>query len=383
MTDSDRPIETPFHQKVADFKRRQVPLIVWSVAMLACVWMLADRAGRFEYIGLARAMQYEISASATVRLEALVVDHYDAVEVGDILIKLDDAEIDARIQRSQATIRQLNATLEAARSQILATNRLDTAGWTNDLRRFQTDEEARHLAALELRVTIESDEIKVERLALDLSRSAPLLSSGLIGQAEYDGIRLGHDALAKRIEENKILLAQTENEFRAAQLRRQEFERNLPSLPAEEPLLVPLREAVQVESQRLREIQTRRQATLLRSPISGQVSSILCRRGQTVVPGEPILTITERTVTEILAYLDESDGRDVYENTQVQVASLREPARIAESFVLRVGPNLELLPERLWIQPSLPQYGRAVVIAAVPELRLTPGELLSVKFLND
>jgi multidrug resistance efflux pump len=380
VTERDHPIETPFHQKVEDFKRRQLPLIVWSLAALACLLMLTGRAGRFEYIGLARAIQYEISATTTGQLEALVVDLYDAVESGDILAKLDDAEIDARIERAQATIRRLTAELDAAKTQITAANRLDKAGWASDLRRFQTDEEDRRLATLELRVTIEGDEIEGERLALELDRAAPLLASGLMGQAEYDDVRLLHDAVTSRIETNKILLQQTQEELRAAGQRREEFERTLPGAPAEEPLLAPLREAVEVESQRLREIQARRQATVLRSPISGQVSSILCRRGQTVVPGEPILTVTERTVTEILAYLDESDRRDLRENAPVLLSSLAEPSRVAESFVTRVGPDLQLLPERLWSQPATPQYGRAVVIAAVPGLRITPGELLSVKF---
>lgn len=382
MDEQYRPIETPLPQRVADFKRRYLPVIVWSAAALACVWLMTGRANRFEYIGLARSVQYEVSANAVGRLETLLVDLYDRVEAGDLVAKLDDAEIAARIERSRATIRQLGAELDATRAQLVADNRIDQASWHNNLRRFETDEEDRRLAALELRVTIESDEIELERLALEQQRAGPLLETGLIGQEEYDTIRLMHDAVQTRVEENRVLLAQTESEYRTAVLRREAFEKSLPSTPAEEPLLRPLREAIEAENGRLREIQSRREATVLRSPVTGQVSSILCRQGQTVVPGEPILTIADGTVTEILAYLGETDSERARENTPVLVASMSRPGKVAESFVIRLGPDVEMLPQRLWREPTTPEYGRAVVIAAVPGLDLTPGELLSVKLLR-
>ena len=56
---------------------------------------------------------------------------------------------------------------------------------------------------------------------------------------------------------------------------------------------------------------------------------------------------------------------------------------VAESFVVRVAPDIELLPERMWRAPAQPEYGRAIVIAAVPSLHLTPGELLDVRLAKN
>jgi HlyD family secretion protein len=378
-----RPIETPLPQRIADFRRRYVPMMVWSIAALACVWMLAGRAARFEYIGMARSMQYEISASTTGQIDVLLVDLYDSVEAGDVVAKLDDTELAARVDRSRAMIGQLGAELNATRLQFVSANKMDEASWTNDLRRFQTDEEDRRLAALELRALIASDEIEVERLALELQRAGPLLETGLIDQAEHDSIRLLHGEARARIDENRVLHSQTQSEQRTATLRREAFEQGLPAMPRTEPLLEPLRAAIEVENQRLLEIQSRHAATVLRSPVTGQVSSILARRGQTVVPGELILTVTDGNVTEILAYLDEADGHHAQENTPVLVATMSRPDRVAESFVVRVAPDIELLPERMWRAPAQPEYGRAVVIAAVPSLDLTPGELLNVRLAGN
>jgi multidrug resistance efflux pump len=185
------------------------------------------------------------------------------------------------------------------------------------------------------------------------------------------------------LENNKTLLAQTENEYRAARSRRHEFEANLPQLPEAEPLLDPLREAITVESQRLRAEESRRASMVMRSPIEGQVTRILCRQGQSVRPGEPIVTITDRTVRNIVTYLASADDRTIRENSPVLVSSLDRPGQVSESLVTRVGGSIEILPERLWVGPATPGYGRAVVIAALPNMGLRPGELLNIRFLDE
>jgi len=379
VSDKEQLIPTPFPQRVENFRQRFLPAIVWSLAAVACIWLLSGRAQRFEYIGLAQALQYEISASMTGRLDTMIVELYDHVEAGDMLVKLDDLEIKARIEQSRATIRQLTAELDAARVRLPA----EQAAWASDFRRFQNDEEDRRLEVLALKALLEGDEIEEQRLALELRRSEPLLASGVIGEIRFEEIRLVHTQVRRRNEENTILLAQTEHEYRAARDRRRSFEEGLPEQPDDEPLLRPLREAITVETAVLHEIEHQRNATVLRSPIGGQVSSVFCRRGQTVVAGEPIMTISERNVSEILAYIDESDRLQVRKDMAVLVSSLTHPEQVAESFVVRLGPDFEMMPERLWLQPSSPQYGRAVVIAAVPGLDLLPGELLNVRFRSE
>jgi len=380
---SDKPIPTPLHQRVADFKQRQMPLLIWLICAGICGWMLFERSAQRDYVGLAQSVRYEISAPSVGRIDTVFVDLYETVAVGDILAKLDDAELAARVERSHASIRKLRAELIAARAQLRSSNDTGLAGWTNDLRRFQTDEEDRRLAALDLRATIEADEIDFERLSLRVRRISPLAQDGIVDPLLDDEVRLEREEVKRRLESNKGLLAQTEDEYRAARTRRHEYESNLPQLPQVEPFLGPLREAIEIESQRLREIEVRRAGLVMRSPVEGQVSGILCRSGQSVVPGEPIVTVTDRSVRDIVTYLSQADERPIGENTPVLVSSLERPGQVSESFVTRVGASVEIMPERLWRSPSVPSYGRAVVIAALPSMGLRPGELLNVRFLAD
>ena len=147
-----------------------------------------------------------------------------------------------------------------------------------------------------------------------------------------------------------------------------------------EPVLGPLQASIDVEAARLREIHLQRESLVLRSPVAGQVTQILCRKGQSIEPGEPVLTIAEDSVREIITFLDDGDTEPISSNTPVLLSSRSPGGTMAESVVLRVGESIQPLPQRLWRDPRFPDYGRAVVIAATPTMRLTPGELVHVKF---
>jgi multidrug resistance efflux pump len=377
-----RPIETPRAQRVDDFMRRTLPLIVWSVCALTVVVLLVGRARSYHYVGLARAMEYEISSATPATLESVIVDLFDDVEAGDVVAKLDDQPLLAAIRVSEAAIQQLSAQLDATRLKLSSDSGQGVAGWTSDLRRFQIDEEQRRLGILSLRVDIESDRMELELRILEKNRAASLVEAGIISQGEYDIARVAQEQVQRRLEDNVILLAQLEEEYEDARARREAFENEHPQSLEGEPLLDPLRHAITVETRRLEEIELMRRSMLLRSPVVGRVSEILCRRGQAVRPGEPILLIAEQSVHEIIAYLDEETGSQVEPNQIVLVASSGESGTVAESVVLRVSPSVQLLPERLWRSPQVPDYGRAVVIAASPAMKLTPGQTVDVKLKN-
>ena len=96
MSDLQQPIPTPRDQRISDFKVRTLPMLVWVVAATLAVGLLIGRGRRFEYVGLANSLQYEISAAATGTLDTVVVGLYDTVQPGDIVAKMDDGSIAGR-----------------------------------------------------------------------------------------------------------------------------------------------------------------------------------------------------------------------------------------------------------------------------------------------
>ena len=377
-----KPIETPLSQRLVDFRVRTVPLIVWSVCALIVAVMLFGRASQLEYVGLAQAMEYPISPVATGTVQSVVVDIYDRVDVGEMVAKLDDSSLLASIATSSAKVVRLHAELEAARATLLTNEGQGLANWAADLRRFQADEQQRRLDVLSLRVIHEQRQIELERMEIEEQRARELFDAGVTAKTLWDRARLRRDEVRQGLEEGRVLLEQTEAEYYAAKTRREEYETGLPNKDWMDPILRPLRESIEVESRRLDEIDVKRQALVLRSPVAGQVSEILCRRGHSVRPGEPVVVVSEGSVREILAYLAEDDGREIAPSTPVMVSTRAGGGTVSESVVIRVGPSIQEMPQRLWRNPRRPDYGRAVVIAAVPGMRLTPGEMVNVKFLD-
>jgi multidrug resistance efflux pump len=307
---------------------------------------------------------------------------FQDVQAGEVVATLDERPVLAAIATSNAMITKLQADLGSARAQMFSGSGSGLADYNADLRRFQIDEEDRRLEGLALRVVIESDEVERTRLWLDVERHRQLLVDGIIGQSLFDMIKASHDVVDTRLTENKILLAQTEEEYRVARERRRGYEGELAVIPAAAPQLLPLQEAISIEAARLLEIQVQRASLVLRSPVDGRVSSVFGRRGQAVVPGEPVVMISERTVNEIVAYLAEADGLRVEEQQPVRLVSHTRPGVVADSVVLRVSPGIQVLPQRLWRNPQVADYGRAVVIAPQAAMRLTPGETIEVRFIS-
>jgi HlyD family secretion protein len=342
--------------------------------------MLFTRARRFEYIGVASAPSYEISSRTAATVASVGVGLYDRVGPGDVVVVLDDAQVKAAVETARANVRRLSAELDAAKAGLGGA--AGAGGLATDLRRFAVDEERQRLDALTIKVTLESDRVELERRRIEMRRADALRAAELLSDADRDNARLLYEQLKRRNEENEQLLEQTEEAVRRTQARRADYEHGGAGPGSEPAAFRPLREGINVEVQRLKEVETQREALVLKSPVAGRVSRILAARGQSVVAGEPIVLIEEEAVKEIVAYLREGDIRSVAPSSKVRITSVRS-GRVADSVVIAVGPGLEALPQRLWKNPQLAEYGLGVTIGASPLMALTPGELVSVDFVKN
>jgi multidrug resistance efflux pump len=197
-----------------------------------------------------------------------------------------------------------------------------------------------------------------------------------MAQSDIDNTRLQRDAVASRIEENLKMLHEAEQQHRITISRRQAYEKDFSM--ERDPLLEPLRGAVLAQERRMEEIDLQRRALTLRSPVAGRISQVLARTGQYVLAGEPVVFVEEETASEIVVYAPEVAAKLVAEGALIRAMRRGSPGVVSESMVTRVGAAIEMTPQRLWRDPAVPEYGLPFVIAAAPQLRLTPGELVTV-----
>ena len=123
-------------------------------------------------------------------------------------------------------------------------------------------------------------------------------------------------------------------------------------------------------------------------PIQAQDNEVLHQRpgeqvvrrvGEVVAAGEPILAVSQREPTEIVAYVSEQQLGLLEGQMTVDVIRTRTPPQTAPSEIRKVGPTIELMPQRLWRNPAVPQWGRPVLIDIPPGLDLVPGEIVGIR----
>ncbi len=375
MSEALPVIPIPRAQRLEDLRRRAMPLLVWLLAAVAAGYLLLNRTGSAHYPGMAHAFESQISPTVVGRVQSVVVALNDRVVAGQAVVLLDDSLLNASITTANANLRKLRADL-AATAASLAT---DSGRMAADMLRLQMEENDRRLEAQSLRAQLEGDAIEVQRLTLEAQRQEQLVRQGIGTKAQYDNAKLARDGLSATTEQTRALLAQTEKEWESAKGRRESVQRTMPAGALQQAQLLPLQEDIAVEEAALREIEVQRAALVLRSPIAGQVSQVWCTAGQSVKPGDPILTIVESAVRDIVVFVDETSSRRIAPQQRVVISRAVPPAAKAESSVVSVGETVQQLPPRFWRDPRVPSYGRTVVVAPSPSLPLAVGELVDVR----
>ena len=364
---------------LSDFRRGPLTVLVWLAAVGALIWLFDKRSKNLEFIGIARVKQYEVSSDSGGYLCNLMVDLYQSVNAGEVVAQLDDTLLKAQMETAMATIEQLKTQLQAESEAIRSRDRSLVGKARADLADVRATAEKHHLDALDIKAHIETDGIDKQRLELDLSRMKKMLESNVCSQQEYDSVKFKRDEVSRRIEENRIRLAQAENAWRDAQRQWELLGDQTPQPANLEVALQPMREAIHVQELTIEELSLKRKAMLLRAPISGQVVNVLCQLGQAVRPGEPILTIGEHGASEVIGYMMEPAAQDVRENMKVGVTRATEPGKSIVALVSRISPMIEAIPPQLWPDANHPRYGRPFVVAVTSPLTLVPGEKMLIR----
>ncbi|MFG0253082.1 MAG: HlyD family secretion protein [Phycisphaerales bacterium JB038] len=364
---------------MSDFRRGPLLLLTWLALATVVYAMLQERSAGRTYVGMVSDATYEISTSATGVLAAVVIDRFDQVQAGDVVARLDSTDLEAEIRTARARITQLQSELAGVEQQLRASAATEALGRLAELRRFQIDETNLRLDALALKVTLESDRIAHARLMQQLARKRQLAGTGDVPTAEFDDLALESQEVARRIELNEALLQTADQEYGDAQARRATFEQRIPETPEMEALLSSVRDAVTVEEARLLELELTRRSLLLRSPIAVCVVEMTARRGQALLAGQPVAFVVPDEPAEIVCYVSGARSGWPELGAPALVVPGDDQTAAAQTSVIRIGPSIVPLPQRLWRDTTTPEYGLPIILAPVPGLQLPRGAPVAVQ----
>jgi multidrug resistance efflux pump len=368
--------------------RRQIlPLLVWIAAVAGVVVLFYRGTQKFEVVGIAQTEARQVSVNCTGRLKTLSVQLFDNVAKDQNLAIIDTVLDNENIQAELAVV---SAEIERLKAELATTEdkaKLEATSIESDRmtaqRRFTVDVENARLRILQLKTVIEADRLAMENIAID-KKIATVRSITDINETTYyeqkkiDG---EYKRLAGKIKDNEQLLAQAQQGLNEAANRSEQFDQNQPFHPSVDNSLNVIRKAIKVQEQRVEQLLVKGVPIILKAPIAGVVSTIAVKPGETVLPGSTILTIAENKPLEVLAYAREDQINEIKEGTMVELIKQTPPAQIARTQVFYVGPVVEQVPTRLWMNPNVPQWGRPFLIRVPSDMKLRPGETVGVKTL--
>lgn len=364
--------------------RDKGPGVVFAASLLTVIW-LWGRSGQSQHLlGEVEALKIAVAADS----EGLIRDSpasssglFDRVEKGQVLARLDDRRVAARLlvlQTELARLRSETAAATARAEQDESDRQLEFVLQTT---RVRFEIEQRRIALLERRLEVENEKFELQRCDERLAATEQLVAKRIEPRQRLTDERLRRDQIAAR-------LAESECELTGASQRLDEA---LEAFDACQPptatdvatLTAPLRDAIEVHEAKIREVQTEIDQLVVRAPVRGKIAAIHHWPGEYVKAGEPILSITPDDGRCVISYLRQELRVGVEVGDQVELRPWPSWGQTAiGSAVLEVGPQLEPLPPHHCRDPRVPEWGLPLRIALPDGLRVRPGELLDVKLMG-
>jgi multidrug resistance efflux pump len=396
--------------------KRYVPFVAWVAAAFWAVSTWSDRHSVLMFSGQVVADSWEVSGITTGVVQDIRVKLYENVEEGQLLASLDDSAFLAELEVSRKELTRLESQVMAVETELQSGVAEMSGDWTSDLRRFQVDVQRLRIEVLDL-------DLQEKKLQANLrgqqdtqesssKRAEILLAKEAIAETEWQRLEVlsgqGSVAVAdanrarrqwldvvneKLIVEQELQLANgqvetldstlkslalsgvaNQEQLNLAQQRLDEFVDTQPGAASltNDPRVKTVQDSVNVQTAKLESLAVQYRSLQLRAESTGVVTSILAQPGQSVLPGEALVLLSSATPTQALGWLKQRISHTEINDLKFNVLSAASQ-EIPVSLVT-MAPVFEQLPQVLWANPSVPEYGQPLLFALPPDTGLLPGE---------
>ena len=367
-----KKIPIPLHRRLDIFRRKALPLLVWLAAGAGVVHLLEVRGAAADFVGISQATEYVVAAPSDGNLLEVAVSLYQQVEAAPVL---------AQINTATAEVERLAAEQVSLAAQLAIDANALGRDWEKDARRFDMDAVDLRVDLLRRNVELATSRVESERLRIASERAAALVESTAGSEAVAEDLALSYARELEKVAGLESVVASLQLEYDQALGRTRQFMLSAPEDLVVEPRLLVLQRAVEVQEMRIAEIEIARSGLILRSPIFGKVRAILATAGRAVVLGQELIAVTPTAQDSVVFYHPVGHPSAVAVGTKVEVRSLSQ-AVSAAAIVAVMSPTIEELPQVLWRDPAIPEFGRAAKVSPVPDLGLVPGEPVQVALIE-
>ncbi|NJD10332.1 MAG: HlyD family efflux transporter periplasmic adaptor subunit [Gemmatimonadetes bacterium] len=325
--------------------KRIIPAIIVLVVVVTAGWLLFGRgngedANAITASGTVEVTEADLGFQLGGRIAAIDVHEGDAVRAGQVLARLDAAELDARRSAAEAQV-------AAARALLL------------ELQRGARPEELEQAIAAE-----SAARRRLEEVAASAERTRALEQGGAASKEQLDQAETG------------LALARAQHEQAAQQLRMVREGPRAERVSAQEAVVRQARGALaQVDAQLANAV--------IHAPFAGVVSVRHREPGETVGAGMPVLTVQDPKDRWVRIYVREDEvGRSAL-NQPARITADAYPGRAYPGHVSFISSEAEFTPRNVQTAEERVKlvYAVKVNITDDPRSELKPGLPADVQLL--
>jgi len=306
--------------------------------------------------GTIEATQVEISAKYGGRIVELAAREGDQVAKGQVLVRLEDGELRAEVERSAAAVRnaeaQLRDLLAGARKE-----EIEEARATVERARAQLSDllaGSRPEEVEQARQNLRSAAATRERAERDRQRAEELFKKELIAAQEVDRARQAYDVAAAEEQVARehlelVLAGPRAHQVAAARAQLKAAQDRLDLLRAgPRPHQVEAARAQVSQAQAaLAVARSRLKETEITSPITGVVLRKNLEVGETANPGVPTLTLVDPRDLWLRAYVPETDVGRIKVGQPARVAIDAFKSRAFAGRIVEIASEAEFTPKNV------------------------------------
>ncbi len=284
----------------------------------------------FEATGsLAGDQQTDVAPQTSGKVVAVGVDIGSPVRRGQMLVRLDDAELKLRVAQASAQLEQTKAAVRQAEEKI-------------GLRPNQPFDPNRVADVAAAKVTLELAE-------KNLQRAEKLIESGDVSRSFYDDARARRDQLKEQYE---VALAQARQNYAGVDVART----NVANAQAQLGLA-----------------QKNLQYAVIPAPIDGFVTERVADLGEYVSPQQKVVTIVRTNPLRIRIDIPEQSISEVKVGQSVSILTSAWPDKNFAGRVARIAPNVSAQSRTLTVEAEIDNSNNA----------LKPGQFATVRILQE
>lgn len=382
---SPRTIPTPIKYRWQRFRYRFAPVIGFVVCLAGVVVLWHREGRRGNSVGEVETVRVEVSSGSAGTLTALPRGNwtlFDVVELGDIIARLDDKRARASLATLDTQLTQIRAQLEATKSEIHFEYSIRAEERKVERSRAAITATGRFLEVIEHQRQVAVDKVEKQRIETDLSFFTKLVDRSVVSEQKYQSVLGELKVINKRIEAGKAAAISAYKEQKIAEKRLAEFPTEM-AMADEERLLGPILGQLEVQRSRINELNLEIDGLAVRAPISGVISMIHFWPGQSIQPGQAIVTIAADHGRYIVGYVRQAQRIRPEVGMRVDIRGKIHGSVLEVSEIERVGPQVEPVPEHQLMDPGRPEWGWPVRITLPPQSNYSPGELVDITYWPD